>query len=190
MPAHYAVSEALVVLAAAWAGWMLVRQGQRLAAGAVALFGVAALIGTVRFAGGLVEQLAPLHRLASQAGGLAGSLLLLLSLAPGAGLVLRPWIGAVLVVAVMGLAMAVPAAGPLLIVAAVAVGGAILAVPTGEPTRRIVSALAFGLMLADVTLVRSATGLGPATRWHLYHTVIALWLVLLPFCLSRPASSD
>ena len=86
--------------------------------------------------------------------------------------------------------MAVPATGPLLIIAAVAIGGAILAVPPGDPAKRVVSALAFGLMLADVTLVRSATGLGPATRWHLYHTVIALWLVLLPFCLSRPASSD
>jgi hypothetical protein len=187
MPAHYAVSEALVALMSAWTGVVLMRRDQRLAAAGVALFGLAAVIGTVRFSTGLVEPLAQVHRLASQTGGLLGFLLLLMALASPAGLSVRPWVAALGLVVLLGLTAGLPMVGPFIVVAALVAGAGLAATAPGRPAERIAAAVAYGLMLPDVLIVRNAHWLDPAVRWHVYHAVIALWLALLPFCLGRRA---
>ena len=188
-PAHYAVSEALVALVSAWTSAVLVRRGRSLAAAGAALFGVAAAIGTVRFSTGLVEPLAQVHRLASQTGGLVGFLLLLLALASAAGLSVRPWIAALTVALLVGVAAGLPPTGPVIAVAALVAGAGLLAAAPGRPAERLAAPLAYGLMLPDVLIVRNAAWLDPAVRWHAYHAVIALWLALLPFCMTRRAGA-
>ena len=52
MPAHYALSDAFIVLVTIFAGNALRQNGQNLLAFAMACFGIAAAVGVVRFAGG------------------------------------------------------------------------------------------------------------------------------------------
>lgn len=78
MPTHYALSEAAIVIVALWGTANLIRVGSRTGAFGVALIGLAAAIGTVRFAGGDIAALAVPHRLVSQVGGVIGLGLLLL----------------------------------------------------------------------------------------------------------------
>ena len=73
MPAHYALSDAAIVLVTIFAGDALWRNGRHLPAFAMACFGVAAFIGVVRFGTGLQDALAALHAGASRLLGLAGA---------------------------------------------------------------------------------------------------------------------
>lgn len=187
MPPHFAISEAMVALASIWTGVVLFRRNQPLAAAGVAMFGLAAAVGTVRFSAGLVEPLAQAHRLMSQTGGLVGFLLLLLALAPTAGLKARPWVGALALVALLGLTASLPFTGPIVAVGALVAGAVCLAMTPGRPSERLVAAAAYGLMLPDILLVRNAAWLDPSVRWHLYHALIALWLLMLPLWFSRRA---
>jgi hypothetical protein len=59
MPApHYALSEALIVLVAIWVALRMTRRGAWSGALGVAIFGIAAGIGVVRFSLGQIEELA------------------------------------------------------------------------------------------------------------------------------------
>ena len=185
MPVHYALSDGLVGVLGMWGLWTLARRGQLLAGLGLGLFGLAGLIGLVRITSGLIEPMAVLHKAVSQLGGLAGLVLILSGLVRHLGLKV-PALG-VLVAAAVAVAIAVrmPAVGQGLFAAGLLAGIVVLAVAPGAVSLRAQSALAFGLMLPNVLLLRSAPALNPDLRWHAYHLIVALWLVLLPFCLSE-----
>jgi hypothetical protein len=151
----------------------------------VILIGVAAFIGTIRFGFGLVDQLKTAHELASRVAGLISSVLLLVSVTPRIGIVVTPLATALGVVIILVLAFLVPIAGPLINLVGILAGAAILIIPKGEPIRRVVTFVAFALLLASVTALPTISDLNPTIKWHVYHTTLALWVALLPFCMKR-----
>ena len=185
MPLHYALSDGLVGVLGLWGLWTLARRGQLLVGLGLGLFGLAGLIGVVRITSGFIEPMAVLHKSVSQLGGLAGLILILSGLVRHLGLKV-PALG-VLAAATVAVVIAVrmPAVGQGLFAAGLLAGIVVLAVAPGAMSLRVQSALAFGLMLPNVLLLRSAPALSPDLRWHAYHLIVALWLVLLPFCLSE-----
>ena len=185
MPLHYALSDGLVGVLGLWGLWTLARRGQLLVGLGLGLFGLAGLIGVVRITSGLIEPMAVLHKSVSQLGGLAGLILILSGVVRHLGLKV-PALG-VLAAATVAVIIAVrmPAVGQGLFAAGLLAGIVVLAVAPGAMSLRVQSALAFGLMLPNVLLLRSAPALSPDLRWHAYHLIVALWLVLLPFCLSE-----
>ena len=77
MPApHYALSEALIVLAAIWTGWKFVHTRAWFAALGLAIFGTAAAIGVYRFGSEQIDSLAASHRTFSQIGGATAMVLI------------------------------------------------------------------------------------------------------------------
>lgn len=76
MPAHYALSDAAIVLVAAWAAPALWLNRKILPAVAMACFGLAASIGVVRFGADLQAELAAVHAAGSLVLGLAAALML------------------------------------------------------------------------------------------------------------------
>ena len=80
---HYAISEALIVVAAIWSVFRLIKLDLPLTALGVGILGTAAAIGVFRFATGQIELLASFHRNFSQLGGAIAMSLIM------AGLVLQ-----------------------------------------------------------------------------------------------------
>ena len=185
MPLHYALSDGLVGVLGMWGLWTLARRGQLLVGLGLGLFGLAGLIGVVRITSGLIEPMAILHKSVSQLGGLAGLVLILSSLVRHLGLKVAPLAALAAAAIALGIAILMPAVGQTIFAAGLLAGIVVLAVAPGSMGLRVQSALAFGLMLPNVLLLRSAPALNPDLRWHAYHLIVALWLVLLPFCLSE-----
>lgn len=185
MPLHYALSDGLVGVLGLWGLWTLAQRGQLLVGLGIGLFGLAGLIGVVRITSGLIEPMAVLHKSVSQLGGLAGLILILSGLVRHLGLKVAPLAALVAAAVALGIALSMPAIGQGLFAAGLLAGIVVLAVAPGAMSLRVQSALAFGLMLPNVLLLRSAPALSPDLRWHAYHLIVALWLVLLPFCLSE-----
>lgn len=230
LPLHYAATDALVALAGAWGAWRLTRPaqfrpaqsrpdqfrprhssavqsrpGQSRAiqwagAAGVALFGLAGAIGTVRIAAGLDDQLAALHRLASQTGGLAGLVLILVQIrliqlravqirAGNAALPAERHI-ALIVMTAVALSLLLPAAGAILFVTGLIAGAALLWRGTGPGQRHLAAALGFALMLPNVLLVRASPHLSADAAWHAYHLLVAAWLCIIPWALqAKPAAT-
>lgn len=178
MPAHYALSDAAIVLVALWAAPALWQRRQVLPAIAIACFGTAAAIGVVRFAAGLQAELAALHASGSQTLGLVALLALAVTGVGGGDRHAK-------VVSFASLALAISIylfdptfVGPLSLLAfavALAAGlarairfGASWFAPAG-----------FLLLLVDTVAIRRAAWLSEAAAWHAYHLLIALALLAL-----------
>jgi hypothetical protein len=179
MPAHYALSDAAIVLVTIFAGNALWRNGRHLPAFAMACFGVAAFIGVVRFGGGLQAALAALHAGASQLLGLAGAVAILSSY------LFRPadrhaiWIIALILAAATAILLfAQPLLGPVFISALVILFVASIACP-GLSGRSWLVPAGCTVMLANTLFIRRAAWLDEAVAWHVYHMLIALALAAL-----------
>ncbi|WP_295497969.1 hypothetical protein [Sphingorhabdus sp. EL138] len=179
MPAHYALSDAAIVLVSLFAGQALWRNMKALPAFAMACFGVAACIGVVRFGGGLQDALAALHSGASQYLGLAGAFAILAHyLLPPKG---RNGIAIIFIILSVALAIfwfAKPFLGPLFLLAlAVAFAASIVRPGPSRPSWLVPVACA--VMLANTLFIRRAAWLDEAVSWHAYHLIIALALAAL-----------
>ena len=179
MPAHYALSDAAIVLVTIFTGNALWRNGRHLPAFAMACFGVAAFIGLVRCGGGLQDHLAALHAGASQLLGIAGAVAIL------SGYLFRPadrhmiWIIALILCAATAIfLLAQPLLGPVFLLALVIVFLASIVRP-GPLGRTWLVPVGCALMLANTLFIRRAAWLDEAVAWHVYHLVVALALAAL-----------
>jgi hypothetical protein len=179
MPAHYALSDAAIVLVAIWAGIAMWRKDQWLAAMAMACFGIPAAVGVIRLGAGLQVELAALHAGASQLLGLTGAITLAAACLPRTIRWSR-WIvmGAALIIAGVVVFLAKPLLAPLFIAALlVALGAALRDAVQNELSRLVPSGLM--ILLANALFIRGAAWLSEAAAWHAYHVLIALALAVL-----------
>ena len=179
MPAHYALSDAAIVLAALWAVPALWRKGQVVPAFAIACFGTAAAIGVVRFAAGLQTELAALHAGGSQALGLAALVALAAAgLRHFGGRQATAVLLAILALAagIFCLAHALVAPLTMLALAAALASGLWRAARSGASWLGPAGLL---LLLVDNIAIRRAPWLSEAAAWHGYHLLITLALLAL-----------
>ena len=176
MPLHFALTDALVALIAGWGALMMWRTGRPLAALGLSLFGLAGMIGTIRITSGLIEPLAMLHKGVSQLGGLAGLALLLGYLLRGKGIRLGTGVVLGAATALVALAAALPAIGAVLFVLML-----IAAIALCLQSRNHLGAAGFAVMLLNVSLVRQSGFMGADLSWHLYHLLVATWLLCVAY---------
>lgn len=179
MSAHYALSEAAILLVTVFAGHALWQNGRHLPAFAMACFGVAAGIGVVRFGGDLQVALAALHAGASQYLGLAGALAVVTHyLFPPKG---QNGIGKIAFILSIALAIfwfAHPLLGPLFLMALMI--ACVASIMRPRPTRPLwLVPAACVVMLANTLFIRRAAWLDEAVAWHVYHLIIAVALAAL-----------
>jgi len=190
MPPHYAVSEALIVIAALYAGWVLANRNQWMGAIGVLLFGAAAAIGVYRFPSGQVQELAALHKWAGQIGGLTGMSLIASGLLGASSLLssrtqLKTYCLALCAISV-ALAFFKPAlAVPLFLLWSLVAILAAFALPAKSLASRFGIALIAGVMLLNLVFVRRATYLTPDVSWHAFHALIAIWIIGVCWILTR-----
>lgn len=186
---HYAISELLIVVAGTWAAQRLLKNNHRAAAIGILLFIVAAAIGVVRFGfdrdGSLIAGLADIHRIAGTFGGTAAMMCLVYDVL-GRRTVWMTWQNRYLAVVIIVMTAAI--AVPRLIVPIFALWslGFIWLVSRTAPTleRPTEQAVAIaGLMLFNVLVFRQSPYLAPAVGWHIFHVLVAVWLVGLGFLL-------
>ncbi len=179
MPAHYALSDAVIVLVTIYTAVALARERSFLPASAMACFGIAAAVGVVRFGVGLQAQLATLHAGASQLLGLAGAVALaaagLHRFGNGKDMLLA---AASLIFAAVVFILARTLIAPLFILAlGLALCGALLQVArTGSGW---LTSAGLILLLVNALVIRRAPWLTEAIAWHSYHLLIALALAIL-----------
>ncbi|MEQ9518583.1 MAG: hypothetical protein RLN89_03990 [Parvibaculum sp.] len=191
---HYAISEAFLVGAALWAGFVLMRHNHTLAAMGTLLFGMIAAIGVWRFGTNAIEEWAEFHRAASLTGGVValglilGELILLrftLALETAAQTAL---VGVALFLGGVGFlypSLATPLA--LLMLVGCVLVAALL--PAANMVEKVAAPAIFGLFLVNAGLVRQSTLLGPDLSWHLYHMLIGIWCLGLTWIFSVKRSS-
>ncbi|MBT5156912.1 MAG: hypothetical protein HOK33_08210 [Rhodobiaceae bacterium] len=176
--AHYALSELLIVLAALWAGTRLVAHDRAIAALGVLLFGAAAAIGAVRFSFGLIEPWADMHRFAGTMGGLLAMMALTHQVVRFETARLSPQSHMALAALGLGLALAMPALRvPLFLIWSL---GFIWLAARHTPLRLSPAwqkAGVAGFMLFNVLVFRQSPYLDAALSWHIFHVLVALWIV-------------
>ena len=179
MPAHYAITDAAIVVVAAWAAMALWRSNKPLPAFAMACFAIPAAIGAIRLGGGLQAELAALHMGSAQLLGLAGAFMLT---ATCLGRVIRMDVR-IIAIASLLIAAAVFFLGQALLPAFFLVAlVAALGVALRDTIRRRASKLVpagLTILLANALLIRGAAWLSDAAAWHVYHVLIALALALV-----------
>jgi hypothetical protein len=190
MPApHYALSEVLIVLAAIWVSWRLVQSGAWAGALGVAIFGCAAGIGVYRFGTVQIETYASLHGTFSQIGGATAMALVAVECVKAALPRWGQWhwgVAATLVAATLGVGLvSAELTTPLFLVWLIVAIIAAIAMPGQNPRARAASGLVMAIFLANALLVRRSPVLGPDLSWHLFHVLIAVWIVGAWWVLSR-----
>lgn len=182
MPApHYALSEALIVFAALWVAWKMARGGGWLGALGVATFGFAAGIGVIRFGFGRIEELADFHQAFAQIGGATAMALVALQCCMGAMRIWSGWrlgLATIFAVATLALGLLEPSASVPAFLAWLIVGAiGCAALPAPGMRLRLARAAVFASFLVNVLLIRRSPLLSMDASWHIYHALIALWLI-------------
>ena len=185
MPAaHYAISEIAIVLASVFAIHRLAPRGFWLASFAILLIGAVAALGAWRFASGQFDALETLHLTAAVQGGLVAMMFL------SADMAMKARAQQSTRLAVVGLFMASllatsssPSLVPVFSLAWLVVALIVMAIYAQAD--RFLAVSSMSIMLIGLLVVRQNSYLDAAVSFHLYHLMIACWLALLPFCLSR-----
>ncbi len=184
MAPHYAISEALIVLAALWCGWKLYHRGQWIGAIGTLLFGAAAAVGVYRFPSGQIEELANFHRSAGQLGGLVGMALIASELLKD---VLPASKSKVIVVTSLSITLISfliawqnPAAAvPLFLCWSLVAIIAAICIPHRDVLKQALFGIGAALMLLNVIFIRQSSLMTQDLSWHIFHTLVAVWLVLI-----------
>ena len=171
LPLHFALSEALIVVAAIYAVGQTWRVDRWLAFGLVAI-AVAAFVAVIRIVARMTGDIVILHEFLSQYGTLLG-----LGCIFGALLGSRAWLPPVLGAVAAALGMAFPEAHPLLL-AALILGCAALAY-RNTADRKFLAAGSFAFLLLAGLASMPFRADYPALGWHIFHTLVAGWYVLV-----------
>jgi len=184
MPTHFAASELILTIACLGAMWILWNRSIRFAAIAMGILGLAAGLGTIRFAFGLGPEFAVVHRMVSQHGGLIAAGLIALSLVDG---VVSPERrlnsllvtgGAVAVSTIVGLSNS--SLQPLILLAWAMIIMMLSPLQPFQKTGTRMLAFSFSAILPlNALFVRRSPWLSVDLSWHLYHVLLAVWVVAL-----------
>jgi len=182
--AHYAITELFIVLAALYGARQLRAHDLHFAVIGLLIFGAAAFIGVVRFPSGQIEQLADLHRLAGTLGGVIAMQALTHQM-----LADTKWSRGHLIVSglAIGLCIFVPVARvPLFLLWSLVF---IWRVGFHTPQIQLESFMKVciaGLMLFNVIVFRQSPFMAPDVSWHIFHTLVAVWMLGLTRLLVHP----
>lgn len=171
LPLHFALSEALIIVAAIYAVAQSWRVGRWLAVGLAAI-AVAAFVAVIRIVARMTGDIVILHEFLSQYGTMFG-----LGCMFGALLGWRAWLPPVFGAVAAALSMTFPEAHPLLL-AALIVGGAASAY-RGAADRKLLAAGSFAFLLLAGLASMPFRADYPAVGWHIFHTLVAVWFVLV-----------
>ena len=171
LPFHFALSEALIVVAAIYAVVQTWRVDRWFAVGLSAI-AVAAFVAVIRISAGMTGEIVILHEFFSQYGTIFG-----LGCIFGALLRWRAWLPPVLGAVAVALSMAFPEVQPLLLVALI-LGGATLAYRNAA-NRKFLAAGSFAFLLLAGLASMPFRADNPALGWHVFHTLVAVWYVLV-----------
>ena len=190
--AHFAISELMISLAALWAARLLWSHQLCWAAFGVLVFGAAAAIGVIRFPAGLIEEWAAMHRWAGTMGGVLAMQALTQQLIKSDTSAYRLHLG--LAIIALGVAMALPwTRVPLFLVWSLAFIWRVSAATPEIAVSKFMKGCIAGLMLFNVIVFRQSPFMAPAVSWHIFHVLLALWILGLgrlfvhPHLLAKPA---
>lgn len=194
---HFAASELFIVLTAMFCAFKFGKAGMWLAAAGSLLFGVIAAIGAFRFGSGKMETVAEIHQAFSQIGGAIAMSLIAAQLLR-LGILTGQKARTAIYVAVIANALAafiVPAATmPLFLIWLVVAIIAAAFLPAQMLQTRIIRALLAGIFLINIVVIRQSPLLGVGLSWHLFHILIAVWLLgllwVMPLRYSRLDASN
>lgn len=180
---HYAISEVLIVIAAMWCVWQYTRSQKWLAAIGTAIFGTAAAIGAYRYGAGQLSEFVEVHQWMSQTGCSIAMILIAVQILKAVPAISKRVPAKVLIgllpipilVVLVFNTLSVPLFILWLVVAIV--GAFMLPSPSGGV--RVIRAAMVGLMLINLIVIRQSPALDPAISWHLFHGLVALWLLFV-----------
>jgi hypothetical protein len=183
--AHYAISELIISLAAIWAARFLWPHNLRWAAFGFLVFGAAAAIGVVRFPAGLIEEWAAMHRWAGTMGGLLAMQALTQQTIASDKLVYR--VHLLLSVLALVASVALPVLRvPLFLIWSIAFIWRVSGNTPEIEVSRFMKACIAGLMLFNVIVFRQSPFMAPAVSWHIFHVLLALWILGVTRLLVHP----
>ena len=182
LPAHYALSEILIVLVSVYTLTVFFKARQFYIFAGVFLISCAALIASIRFGINYQNELKSFHQLLSAISLLFGIPLIVIEIMKRSNLLNNKIIYLVLLIAILfSLFILLQAKNLIILVAAswLIIGAIFSILISRERTlTRIVSGIFFSLIIINLILRRMEL-FDPSTSWHLYHIGIAVWLYLL-----------
>ena len=172
--AHYAITELIIVLAALYGARQLRVHRLHFATIGFLIFGAAAFIGVIRFPSGQIDQLADLHRLASTLGGVIAMQALTHQMLTG-----TKWGRGHVIIA--GFAIGLCLFLPVFRVAFFLLWSLVFIWRIGFYTPQIQLQIFMktgiaALMLFNVIVFRQSPFLTPDVSWHIFHTLVAIWI--------------
>ncbi len=192
---HYAISEAFIVLVAIWCVLRLSQSGLWLVALGIAVFGFAAAIGVYRFGTNQIVELASFHKNVSQIGGFIAMALVSAQLLLAEPMVNRArtgrWLVLISVIVSGAMAFAIPMLTTPLFIAwlLTAIISAAL-IPASTIGDRISLAAIVSIFLINLLMVRQSPQLSPGLSWHLFHILVAVWMLGMIYVFEYHRSDD
>ena len=182
LPAHYALSEILIVLVSVYTLTVFFKARQFYIFAGVFLISCAALIASIRFGINYQNELKSFHQLLSAISLLFGIPLIVIEIMKRSNLLNNKVIYLVLLIAILFSLFILLQAKNLIILVAASwlIIGAIFSILISRERAlmRIVSGIFFSLIIINLILRRMEL-FDPSTSWHLYHIGIAVWLYLI-----------
>ena len=176
LPLHYAMSEAAIVAAGAYAvvkAWPI----NRWFAVGLATMALAGLIGSIRIVLGVSGVIVTLHEFFSRFGALFGLGCIFATLLSREQVMRRQVHPPILGLAAASLVFFVPAfSAPLF--GAFIIGGALL-VFRAAPNRRFLAASSFAFLICSALFSAPLRITYPGFGWHVFHVLVAVWFVLV-----------
>ena len=181
-PAHYALSEILIVLISIYTLTIFFKERRFYSFVGVFLISCAAVIASIRFGINYQSELKSFHQLLSAISLLFGIPLIVIEIMKRSNLLNNKVIYLVLLIAIIiSLFILLQAKNLIILVAASwLIIGVIFSILISRESAltRIVSGIFFSLIIINLILRRMEL-FDPSASWHLYHIGIAVWLYLL-----------
>jgi hypothetical protein len=186
----FAISELFIVAAAIWCVLRLTQRQMWLAAFGSAVLGAIATLGAYRYGFNQLSELASFHKNASQTGGaiaiifIGAQFLAILPLIKER--VLTKGMVALTILTSISAVVTMPLVGMGLVIVWILAPIVVTAYVRHEnlATRFYLCGL-MAIFLFNFLIVRQSSILGPSYSWHIYHTLIAIWLIAVVYVLKR-----